>query len=134
MTEAVIMPDVNMNELLDQIRAMLDTKIDKLETDIKGSIGELKSKVDDINSRHSESNERLTAVESVARSCEMARIDQGRRLGEIERDLSSFQVAIKTEAAVRDKMATGAGTWARWIPSLIAGIIAIVYFMERTMP
>lgn len=127
MNEETVMPEMNINDLLDQIRAMLDAKIDKLETDIKGSIGELKSKVDDISNRHSESNERLTAVEAVTRSCETARVDQGRRLGEIERELSSFRVAVETEKTVRAGLAKSTGEWTRWVPGVLIGIAGFLY-------
>jgi DNA repair exonuclease SbcCD ATPase subunit len=117
--------------MLDQIRALLDTKIDKLETDLKTSIGEVKTKIDDLNIRHSESNERLTAVEAKVETCNATRIDQGRRLGEIERDLQSFRVAVETEKQVRGSMGQSAGNWVRFLPAAITGLIAVAYFVEK---
>lgn len=131
MSEGAVMPEMNINDLLDQIRAMLDTKIDKLETDIKGSIGELKSKIDDINNKHSESNERLTAVEAITKSCEQAKVGQGQRLGSLEQSFAVFQARQEAKEELKKENIKGTSEWVRWIPGTLIGIAAFIFALVK---
>lgn len=117
------MPEITTAELLEQIRSIFDSRIEKMEQDLKQSIGVVASRLEDLNVRHSESAERLTAVETKVATCEQARIDQGRRLGELERTMMRMETRIETREETREKAGQNAGNWARWVPSVIFGLL-----------
>lgn len=114
---------MTMGELLDQIRALFDSKINKLEIDLKQSINEVRERLEDLNVKHSESSERLTAVETKVDMCENARIDQGRRVGELERLVMRIETRIETREETKKQEGDKTAGWVRWAPTLVFGAL-----------
>lgn len=126
------------NEIVEQIRIMLDMKLEKLENDIKESINELKVKVDDVALKQSAFSERLSNLESKMSITEQSRVSQGSRLGELDNKLTKLTVEIETKEKMQQEFKASTlntkksvADWVRWIPPLIVGIIAFIVSLVK---
>ena len=117
--------EISSAEFMEQISSIIGKKFDKFEIDIKEAIEKLDTKITDLSIRHSETSERLSSVEGMARACDSAKTDQGRRIGQLEQAFAVFEAKTRTEAETRERMNDKAAGWVKWIPGLLFGFMGV---------
>jgi len=127
--------EMDTDKLLERIQSIMETKFDKFESDIKASISELKDKVDIMNDRQSNMSERTNALELKVCEIERSKADQGKRMGDLEKDFVTFKTEVITAGKTKVEMMRGTSDWVRWVPSFIFGIfgatMTILMYLSR---
>jgi chaperonin cofactor prefoldin len=106
-------------EEMETIRAIINDRMDKAENRIFDEMEKISTKVDSLSDGMYKTSERVSKLESSVALCEASRVEQGKRIGTIERN----QAIMESEYAAIQKTRAKAAEWVKWV---VSGIIALV--------
>lgn len=114
---------------IESIKGIFSDRMDRLEARFVDEMEKIVVKVDQLSDNFYKTSERVTRLESTIIACDSSRAEQGKRIGDLEKEVAVIK-EVKKEAREIGRSSTD---WIKWVAGSIIAIAlaAAGYFVNK---